>query len=89
MQPHAHIALCDREWFFYHEAIDYDIPSSMNIYLNMMFSIFDATEIPRGAIESVMYERIDTNSHNPIYFLYEDIIYLWMICDSCRLASLN
>lgn len=89
MRSHSHTALCDRDWVFYHEVVDYDVGGSAKRYLDMVFDMFDMSLIPRSAIESVMAKRVDDNSSDPVYFLYDDIVYLWMICDSCRLCSLN
>lgn len=89
MQKHSHIALCDREWFFYYEAISFEIVDSIDKYLNLVFDIFDVENIPRGAVESVMYKRIDENSPNPVYFLYGEMVYAWFLCNSCRMISLN
>jgi len=89
MNPHAHIALCDREWNFLYEAISFDTVGSVDKYLNLMFSIFNMNDMPRKAVENVMYDRIDQNSPNPVYFKYDEMVYVWMLCDSCRATSLN
>ena len=89
MKFHAHVALCDRNWIFLHESITFDVHQSMEDYLNVVYEMFDAERIPRETIKGLMVGRLDINSSEPIYFLSEKIVYLWVLCNKCRLSSLN
>jgi hypothetical protein len=89
MESHAHICLCDEAWNFYYDHVDFDIHSSVNTYLDLIFNIFNPESIDRSAVESEMYHYVDNKMSRPIYFKADDFIYLWIQCTGCRVPSLN
>lgn len=89
MLPHTHISLCDEEWNFYYDYIDFDTVSSVPKFLDLVFNLFNPENIPRDAVEAEIYDRLDRKSSNPIYFQSGNILYLWVYCTKCKAASLN
>lgn len=89
MKPHVHISLCDRMWNLYYDYISYDLHSSIPIYLDLIFDMFQPENISREEVESGMYERLDGNNLHPIYFNSGELIYFWAVCRRCNLSALN
>jgi hypothetical protein len=89
MQPHAHIALCDKSWFFYYDYINFDRTASVQQYLDFIFLNFQPENIDRQGVEAEIYNRLDAKNGNPIYFLIGDYVFLWISCTGCRMVGLN
>lgn len=89
MKSHAHICLCDEAWNFYYDYVDFDIHSSVNKYLDLIFNVFNPEGIDRPIVESEMYHYVDNKMNRPIYFKAYGCVYLWIQCTGCNLSGLN
>lgn len=89
MKSHSHISLCDDKFNFFYDHVEFDSKSSVRIFLDLIFNMYQPESIDRQEVEFDMYQRVDDKNSNPIYFKSGDLLYIWVQCDRCRLAGLN
>lgn len=89
MKLHAHIALCNKDSILIYDNVNFNPRESVKDFLDFIFNVYNPKTLSRDNLEADMYRRVDEKSGNIIYFISGEILYLWVQCDKCHLASLN